>query len=86
LAVVFTDTAGQRPLARSLAESALIYKPAELENLAAGLKAWADDKDALLNARKAAWQAAVRRWHWDHPLEKGRLQSAVAKVFELNRV
>jgi hypothetical protein len=81
LAVVFTDTAGQRPLAGSLAESALIYKPGELESLARGLKAWADHKDALLNARKAAWQAAVQRWHWDHPLEKGRLQAAVANVF-----
>ena len=81
LAVVITDTPGQRPLARDLGEGALLYKPGDVATLAAGLKCWAENKSLLTRARIAAWEAARRRWHWEHPEERGALLKAVAGVF-----
>ena len=46
LAVVMTDTPGQRPLALQLGEGALLYAPGDVRALAAGLKRWAEDKVA----------------------------------------
>ncbi|HTY76882.1 MAG TPA: hypothetical protein VMI34_03600 [Candidatus Bathyarchaeia archaeon] len=80
LALAFTDTAGQRPLAEDLGEGAVVYTPGDVESLARGLLCWAQDGDALRRARTAAWQAAVRRWHWEHPLERGALLDAVERV------
>jgi hypothetical protein len=34
----------------------------------------------LLAARRAAWAAARRRWHWQHPEEEGALLRAVRQV------
>jgi hypothetical protein len=81
LAVVFTDTPGQRRLALDLGPGALLYKPGEVRVLADGLKAWAEDEARLLAARKTAWAAACRRWHWQHPEEEGALLRAVEHVF-----
>ena len=80
VAVAFTDTPGQRSLARDLGEGALLYAPGDVEALAAGLRRWADDREALGRARATAWEAARRRWHWEHPEERGVLLEAVAKV------
>jgi hypothetical protein len=80
LAVVFTNTVGQRPLAADLGTGALVYNIGEPAELAAGLKAWAADQAALLNARRSAWESARRRWHWEHPAERGMLLDAVAKA------
>ena len=44
LAVVLTDTAGQRPLAADLGEAAFSYRPGDVEALAKGLRRWAEDK------------------------------------------
>jgi glycosyltransferase involved in cell wall biosynthesis len=82
LAVVVTDTPGQRSLARDLAEAAIIYSPGDVATLAEGLKRWAKDKNELGKAKLAAWQAACRRWHWEHPQERGVLLSAVAGVLK----
>jgi hypothetical protein len=81
LAVVFTDTPGQRQLALDLGSGALLYKPGDVRVLADGLKAWAEDETRLLVARKTAWAAACRRWHWEHPEEEGALLRAVERVF-----
>ena len=80
LAVVLTDTEGQRPLALDLSEGALLYSPGDVGTLAAGLKRWAEDKDQLRRAKKAAWDAACRRWYWEHADERGALLRAVAQV------
>lgn len=80
LAVVLSDTPGQRPLALDLGEGALLYAPGDTAALAAGLKRWADDKSLLVRSRAAAWEAARRRWHWEHPDERGALLRAVAEV------
>jgi glycosyltransferase involved in cell wall biosynthesis len=80
LAVVVTDTPGQGPLGRELADAAILYKPGDVATLATGLRRWAKDKNELRKAKLASWQAACRRWHWEHPQEKGALLAAVAGV------
>jgi glycosyltransferase involved in cell wall biosynthesis len=77
LAVVLTDTLGQRPFADDLGDGALRYQSGDIASLASGLRRWAYDRDRLRCARKAAWQAAQRRWNWDHEQEKGALVQAV---------
>lgn len=81
LAVVFTDTPGQRPLAEDLGYAALLYSPGNVDALAAGLKRWAEDKQQLLAAKHSAWDAACRRWHWHHDEERGALLNVVSNVF-----
>jgi hypothetical protein len=82
LAVVFTDTPGQRPLALDLGQGALMYQPGDVRTLAAGLRRWAADRSLLMQARHAAWEAARRRWHWEHPADRGALLKATAKVLQ----
>jgi glycosyltransferase involved in cell wall biosynthesis len=80
LAVVLTDTPGQRQLARDLGDGAIVYPPGEISRLADGLQRWAASRPALAEARRAAWESAQRRWHWEHPEESGALLRAVAKT------
>ena len=80
LAVVLTDTVGQRPLADTVGEGALLYPPGDIDTLARGLSAWARDPQLLARAKMAAWRAAETRWHWDHAEEKGKLLGMVESV------
>jgi hypothetical protein len=80
LGIVLTDTPGQRPIAEDLGRNAIVYVPGDVETLARGLKRWAEDRAALQAARRASWEAARRRWHWEHPLERGTLLGAVESV------
>lgn len=80
LAVVFTDTPGQRPLALDLGEAALLYQPGDAAALAAGLKRWAENIEQLRAAKCAAWESAMRRWNWQHADERGALLAATVKV------
>ena len=77
LAVVLTDTPGQRELADDLGEGALRYRSGDIGALAGGLKRWAENRALLRRARQAAWEAAKRRWHWGHRAEKCALLAAV---------
>jgi len=78
--VVLTDTPGQRPLARALGSAGLVYAPGDRAALAAGLERWARDPGALARAKAAAWGAARRRWHWEHPDDRGALLDLAAKA------
>jgi glycosyltransferase involved in cell wall biosynthesis len=80
LAVVFSDTPGQRGLANDLGLGAFLYSPGDIEALAQALGVWAASPTKLLAARRAAWAAACRRWHWHHPEEEGALLRAVREV------
>jgi glycosyltransferase involved in cell wall biosynthesis len=80
LAVVFTDTPGQQALAMDLGPGAFMYSAGDIGKLAQGLRLWAEDPAQLLAARRAAWAAACRRWHWHHPEEEGVLLRAVREV------
>lgn len=78
LAVLATDTAGQHVMAGELGEGAVFYAPGDIDGLAAGLRRWDQDRDALVRAKRACWAAAKRRWHWEHESERGALLGAVA--------
>ncbi len=80
LAVVLTDTVGQRPLAETLGEGAVVYRSGDIGTLARGLSGWARDRHLLGRAKAAAWRAAQTRWHWDHEEEKGKLVRIVQSV------
>ena len=80
LPVVLTATSAQGPLAADLDEGALLYAPGDVDTLAKGLRRWAEDKAHLGRARQASWAAARRRWHWEHPEERGALLAAVARA------
>jgi hypothetical protein len=80
LAVVLTDTPGQRPFAGDLGEGALRYRAGDIATLASGLRRWAEDRGRLRRARQASWQAARLRWHWEHQCERGALLDAVKGV------
>jgi len=78
LAVVLSATPGQLPLGRDLGAGALLYAPGDVEGLARGLGHWDRHREVLAGARRAAWEGARRRWHWEHAEERGRLLAAVA--------
>ena len=77
LASALTDTPGQRPVAEDLGTGALLLPIGDVDAFAAGLARWGRDPDALAEAKAASWQAATRRWHWEHPQERGALLGAV---------
>jgi hypothetical protein len=81
LAVALTETIGQKQVAHDIGPTALVCPPKGVDALGAGLRAWSEDRDLLLTAKKASWDAARRRWHWEHPLESGALVAAVERVF-----
>jgi len=80
LALVMTRTPGHEPLAADLRSDAIVYDPGDVRTLADGLAAWAGDRRLLQRARDAAWEAARTRWHWEHPLERGRFLEAASAV------
>jgi glycosyltransferase involved in cell wall biosynthesis len=73
LALALTSTPGQRSLASELEESAVIVPPGDVSSLASALSRLANDPERLLRYRRASWEAATRRWHWEHPEERGKL-------------
>jgi glycosyltransferase involved in cell wall biosynthesis len=81
LAVVASDTPGQRPVAGEAGEGVAWYPPGETASAAAALRRWSEDRAALARARRASWEAARTRWHWEHREERGRVLELVAGVF-----
>jgi hypothetical protein len=73
LAVAMTDTPGQRALASELGDEALVVPAGDVEALADGLKRFANDRRHLGECRTASWSSAIRRWHWEHAEERGKL-------------
>jgi glycosyltransferase involved in cell wall biosynthesis len=80
LPVALTDTPGQRPLADDLGEGALLFAPGDAQSLAASLGRITDDPRAMARAREASWEAAKRRWHWEHPAERGALLATIGRA------
>ena len=73
VAVAITDTPGQHALGVDLGRAAALVPPADVDALAAAFARWAADPAELDCAKRTAWAAATRRWHWEHELERGRL-------------
>jgi glycosyltransferase involved in cell wall biosynthesis len=79
-AVVMTDTPGQHALARDLGRAAALVPAGDVDALAGALARWARDPAELDCAKRTAWAAATRRWHWEHELERGRLLALVREA------
>jgi glycosyltransferase involved in cell wall biosynthesis len=79
-AVVITDTPGQHALAVDLGRGAAIVPPGDIDALAGAFARWAGDPASLDCAKRTAWQAAARRWHWEHEAERGALLALVRRA------
>jgi hypothetical protein len=80
LGLILTKTRGQQPLIDSVEGPVLAYAPGDIDALAEGLRRWSLDPALLRRAREASWEAGRRRWHWEHPLERDALLSAVSEA------
>jgi glycosyltransferase involved in cell wall biosynthesis len=79
LAVAMTDTPGQHALGADIGPAARLVAPGDVDGLASAFRQWAEDPAALDRSKRAAWAAAVRRWHWEDPLERGSLLDLVRR-------
>jgi hypothetical protein len=73
VASAISDTPGQHALGVELGRAAALVPPGDVGALAAAFARWATDPAALDCAKRTAWQAARRRWHWEHESERGVL-------------
>jgi glycosyltransferase involved in cell wall biosynthesis len=80
MAVAITDTPGQHALGVDLGRAAALVPAADVDALAGAFARWAADPSALDCAKRMAWQAAVRRWHWEHETERGALLTLVREA------
>ena len=80
MAVAVTDTPGQHALGADLGRAAALVPVGDVGALAAAFARWAGDPAELDCAKRTAWNAAARRWHWEHALERGTLLSLVRKA------
>lgn len=81
LAVMATTMPAQRSILKELDPHVAWLDPEEPASVATVLQHWSVNREALVAARQASWQAAARRWHWTHPLERGRFLDRFAQVF-----
>jgi glycosyltransferase involved in cell wall biosynthesis len=80
VAVAITDTPGQHALGVDLGCAAALVPPGDIDALAAAFAQWGVDPARLERAKRAAWHAATRRWHWEHEDERGALYQLVEKA------
>jgi glycosyl transferase family 1 len=71
--VLLTATPAQMRLAADLGVAASIYDPGDVDALAAILRRWDADPNLRCVVAQAARAAAQRRWHWEHPDDRGAL-------------
>ena len=75
--VVLSRTPAQAALASELGDAALTYDSGDAAALASQLRRLADPEWRRVS-RAAARAAAERRWHWEHPLDRGALLDQIA--------
>lgn len=80
LAIIATDTPGQRSLSDITGDAVWWYRPGDIDGLARGLRRWHDDRAALARAREHSYAAALSRFHSEHPLERGVLVAALRRT------
>ena len=80
MAIAITDTPGQHALGIDLGRAAALVPAGDIDALAGAFARWADHPSALDCAKRTAWQAAARRWHWEHEAERGALLSLVRQA------
>ena len=82
MAVAVTDTPGQHALGVDLGRAAALVPVGNVDALAGAFARWATDPAELDCAKRTAWNAATRRWNWEHPLEHGALSALVREALE----
>jgi glycosyltransferase involved in cell wall biosynthesis len=80
LAVVATETPGQTRVIADVGDAAVGVPVRDPRPFAAALRRWHGDRDALDRSRWAAWDAACRRWRFDHAEQAGRIVGAVREA------
>ena len=78
--VILSRTPAQARLEPDLGEAAFGYDCGDRAGLTRVLKRLATDAPLLRRARIAARAAAERRWHWEHPDDRGALVAVVGAV------
>lgn len=76
LAVLATDTPGQREVCRSIPDAATLYSAGDTRALAGILQGWLDQPQRLRAAQVAAWNATRERYCWD--IESRKLVERIA--------
>ncbi len=79
-AVAMTDTPGQHALGADLGRAAALVPPGDIGALADAFARWARDPAELACAKRTAWNAATRRWHWEDEGECGVLSRLVREA------
>jgi glycosyltransferase involved in cell wall biosynthesis len=75
--VLLSATPAQAQLAQDLGRAALTYESGDVAGLAERLSCFVRDVRARMQAKLAARAAAMRRWHWEHPEDRGALVDTV---------
>ena len=76
--VILSRTPAQEALERELGDAAFGYECGDVAGLARHLDALAVNAALRCCSRRAAAAAAARRWHWEHPEDRGALLAAVS--------
>src|SRR5437868_907756 len=71
--VILSRTPAQTALAEDLGSAAFTYETGEVDGLAAVLSRLSTSEPLRRQAAAAARSAAARRWHWEHPSDRGAL-------------
>jgi hypothetical protein len=77
--VILSRTPAQVALARDLGPAAFVYECGDVAGLAVVLRRLRDEDGAREHSRSAAREAAERRWHWEHPADRGALLAEIAR-------
>jgi hypothetical protein len=80
--VLMTATPAQSRLAEDLGAAAVLYDSGKIDTLATILRRWVADAGTRCTATQAARSAAERRWHWEHPEDRGALLHAFREAME----
>ena len=75
--VVLSRTPAQARLESDLGDAALGYDCGDIDRLACVIRQFATEAPLRGRSRAAARAAAERRWHWEHPADRGALLAAI---------
>jgi glycosyltransferase involved in cell wall biosynthesis len=78
--VLIADTEGQHDFGVELGRGAALVNVRDIGSIAAAMRRWANDPAALDCAKRTAWHAAERRWHFEHEAERGVLYRLVSEA------
>jgi len=76
--VILSRTPAQAALESDLGDAAFGYDCGDVDGLARVLQRLASNESLRCASRRAALAAAARRWHWEHPDDRGALVAAVS--------